>query len=313
MIERDEIAHELKLREYIRTAINIVQSKRSQRLEEESRLRKIVRRLLHEEIQVEINTSQTQNARLRSVIRNFLREELITEKRAIAQAGRSTGINELDRLLNRIIEQIQSEYESLGTSLEQRQDFVRFFLKAVIKTLATVPKQGIPKVDQEEEIDIDLNEQKFSVEIDEEDAEKFIPVRDVDFEAEEEEEAAAKEAEKAQSPTDKMTAAFREEFDIEDDIEDDTGLKVAARAWNQVKSDVVNSYSLLGNPSDQEEFFEYLITNLRLYFDLFESEIGGATDNEGLPTTPAYEREQADIDAAYADDEAAGEAPPLDI
>jgi len=43
---------------------------------------------------------------------------------------------------------------------------------------------------------------------------------------------------------------------------------------------------MLSNPEDQEIFFDYLIANLKLYFDKFEGEI---QPNVEEPTNQAYD------------------------
>ena len=241
---------------------------------------------------------------------NALLKTLISEK-FTPQPNRSTGINELDSLLHNIIPQIQPEYEQMGTSPEQRKDFQAYFLKAAIITLATISKDGVPEVEQGIPGLESLDEQKFSIDIDEEDAEKFIPVRDEDFAAEEEEKEEVEEVEKELTANEKTTEDFRKEYDIQDELDDDTGLKYAARAWNQVRTNVVDSYSLLGNPEDRKEFYEYFITNMRLYFDLFEASMSPSDDKE-LPTTPEYEQEKSDVESAYQGEEGTPLDPPAE-
>ena len=299
MISREELIQEYKLREYVRTAIKVVKERRLAKNKtkgqvENSKLENLITPMIQKEIY-----EMKDKARL-----NALLKTLISEK-FTPQPNRSTGINELDSLLHNIIPQIQPEYEQMGTSPEQRKDFQAYFLKAAIITLATISKDGVPNLDLEQGIPgLDsLDEQKFSIEIDEEDADKFIPVRDEDLAAEEEEkeemeEVAEEEEEKAPTANEKTTQEFRKEYDIQDELEDDTGLSFAARAWNQVRANVVDSYSLLGNPEDRKEFYEYFITNMRLYFDLFEASMSPEGDEE-LPTTPEYEQEKDDIESVY--------------
>ena len=43
---------------------------------------------------------------------------------------------------------------------------------------------------------------------------------------------------------------------------------------------------MLSNPEDQEVFYDYLIANLKLYFDKFESELA---DTVSEPTNQAYD------------------------
>ena len=305
MISREELIQEYKLREYVRTAIKVVKERRLAKNKtkgqvENSKLENLLTPMIQEELH-----EMKDKARL-----NALLKTLISEK-FTPQPNRSTGINELDSLLHNIIPQIQPEYEQMGTSPEQRKDFQAYFLKAAIITLATISKDGVPKVEQGIPGLESLDEQKFSIDIDEEDAEKFIPVRDEDFAAEEEEKEEVEEAEKELTANEKTTEEFRKEYDIQDELDDDTGLKYAARAWNQVRTNVVDSYSLLGNPEDRKEFYEYFITNMRLYFDLFEASMSPSDDKE-LPTTPEYEQEKSDVESAYQGEEGTPLDPPVE-
>ena len=304
MISREELIQEYKLREYVRTAIKVVKERRLAKNKtkgqvENSKLENLITPMIQKEIY-----EMKDKARL-----NALLKTLISEK-FTPQPNRSTGINELDSLLHNIVPQIQPEYEQMGTSPEQRKDFQAYFLKAAIITLATISKDGVPEVEQGIPGLESIEEQKFSIEIDEEDADKFIPVRDEDFAAEEEEKD-VEEAEKELTANEKTTEDFRKEYDIQDELDDDTGLKYAARAWNQVRTNVVDSYSLLGNPEDRKEFYEYFITNMRLYFDLFEASMS-PSDDEELPTTPEYEQEKSDVESAYQTEEDAPLDPPVE-
>ena len=60
---------------------------------------------------------------------------------------------------------------------------------------------------------------------------------------------------------------------------------------------MIDSYELLSNPEDQEVFYDYLIANLKLYFDKFESELAGQVEE---PTNQAYDDAKAEEPAAAA-------------
>ena len=60
---------------------------------------------------------------------------------------------------------------------------------------------------------------------------------------------------------------------------------------------MTRNYRTLHNENDREEFKEYLITNLLLYFDKFENDISP----ELRPvTTPEYEKQKAEKDQFIA-------------
>ena len=87
-------------------------------------------------------------------------------------------------------------------------------------------------------------------------------------------------------------AHHREEFgagvDGGEDM-DKTGRNYALDAWNKVKKNVTEAYAKLGNEEDRKQYYDYLITNLKLYFDQWESELEGSPEE---PTTPEYEAEK---------------------
>ena len=116
----------------------------------------------------------------------------------------------------------------------------------------------------DEEIDIEIG-----------DDDKFIDIRsDADKKAEEED-AAPDE---------------REEFGSGVDG-DQTGRNMAYESFKKIESSVIDSYELLSNPEDQELFYDYLIANLKLYFDKFESELAGQVEE---PTNQAYDAAKED-------------------
>ena len=65
---------------------------------------------------------------------------------------------------------------------------------------------------------------------------------------------------------------------------------------------MIDAYELLSNTEDQELFYDYLIANLKLYFDKFENELAAQVDE---PTNQAYQDAVADEEGMEA--EVAGE------
>ena len=61
---------------------------------------------------------------------------------------------------------------------------------------------------------------------------------------------------------------------------------MAYQSFKKIESNIIDSYELLSNPEDQELFYDYLIANLKLYFDKFEGELAGQVDE---PTNQAYD------------------------
>ena len=92
----------------------------------------------------------------------------------------------------------------------------------------------------------------------------------------------------------------RDDFGIEG--ADVTGRNMAYASFKKVESSIVDAYDLLDNTEDQDLFYDYLVANLKLYFDKFEKEL----DPESVePTNQAYDTaaQGQDTDTAAAENE----------
>ena len=107
MINRKQFVEELKLREHIRKAIKTIREKKNIK----------AKAILEEE------------ARLRTIIRKLIKEE--------GEGDESTGIAFLRRDLKKILPELEDTYTSLRTSLEQRKSYRTHILNA-IQNLITV-------------------------------------------------------------------------------------------------------------------------------------------------------------------------------
>ena len=232
--------------------------------------------------------TQTEEQKLRSIIREFLQHEL---KEAATPDNdpaphKSTGINVLEDLLKKIIPQIEDDYKLLTTSEEQRESYRAHIIDAVVKTLTPVelnndaPEKQSPGLD--EEIDIDISDDGDD---------KFIDIRT-------DKERAAEEGEEEEDP--------RDAFGIEG--KDTTGRNMAYTTFKKVESQIIDAYDLLSNSEDQELFFDYLVANLKLYFDKFENEI---QPNVEEPSNQAYD--SAAKEEPAGGEEEAGETLDLEI
>jgi len=235
MFKREEIAQELKLRENVRKAINIILSKRERaelvERQEEETLREIVRDLMSE------------------------------AQSAVATAAKhdSTGINALEDLLknSNILSVVGTGYKSLTTRTEddpeegqtkQRLSYENHILRAVQKSLAPEEsrKEAGENVEITEDIDIDVGDLP-------EDDPDFIDVNDDGKE------------EKPEPPDP------REKFGIEG--EDKTGRNRAFTDFQDIEKVILTAFDDLDNPEDISLFEEYLLKNLALYFEKFENEL----------------------------------------
>ena len=216
-------------------------------LKEEKRLRKVVRGLLENYLSEKKEKATLEENRLRGVIRSLIKE--VSADVPDAQPQRSTGINVLEDTLKVIIPIVEDAYKGLTTSKEQRDSFRAHILNAVENSLAPVDlTAGAGESQEENEL-----EEEVSLDIDVED-DRFIPVRDQDMPEEPVEE---KEPESFQD---------LQGMNI-------TGRNFAATTFNKVENQVLDAYESLADEEDRKLYKEYMLTNLKLYFDRFEEEL----------------------------------------
>jgi len=258
---------------------------------QEESLRENIRQLI--DVVKQKRTINEQNVmleedRLRNIVRNLIEVELrhLTEATTPDNEptpNKSTGINVLEDLLKKIIPVLETDYKLLTTDATQRESFRGHVINAVIAALTPAEANNeagdeAAAVDSlEEEVDIEIGDAA--------DDEKFIDIRT--------------DAEKADADEEEEEDP-RDEFGMQG--ADETGRNVAYNAFKKIQTSILDSYELLSNTEDQELFYDYLIANLKLYFDKFEGEL--ATDVEE-PTNQAY-------DDAKAEEEPMGEPAPLE-
>ena len=96
-------------------------------------------------------------------------------------------------------------------------------------------------------------------------------------------------------------------LDIDSSTADLTGRNFAAKTFDKIEQNIADSFSILANPKDEDMFTDYLLTNLKLYFDKYEDELKGVVSE---PSTEEYEDEKAEMDAEDTSDELGGESDP---
>ena len=251
--------------------------------EQEKSLRENIRHLIQvvkQKKQIKEQKMLLEEKQLRTIIRSLINHELNYLKEASTPdneptPNKSTGINVLEDLLKKIIPVLETDYKLLTTDPEQRQSFRAHIVNAVIDALTPAEANNIAGEREaeglDEEIDIDIDA----------DDDKFIDIRTDAEKADDEEEV-------EEDP--------RDEFGV--DGADETGRNVAYNAFKKIQTSIIDSYELLSNTEDQELFYDYLIANLKLYFDKFEGEL--ATDVEE-PTNQAYDDAKAQEEAPESD------------
>ena len=258
------------LRESIRQAIRLVKKKR---VDEEDKFRKVIRSFIDYELKTLNEAGQVPDDK--------------------PTPNKSTGINVLEDLLKKVIPILEIDYRMMTTSADQRTSYRAHIINAVINTL-TPAEVNTDAGDAEADVGGSL-EEDIEVEIEDEDDEKFIDIRtDAEKSAEEEEEE---------------EATPEEEFASGVEGADETGRNIAYTSFKKIESSVIDSYELLSNEEDQELFYDYLIANLKLYFDKFETELSPEVNE---PTNQAYDTAKDDVAAAGGGGELGGSemAPP---
>ena len=240
-----------------------------QELEVEQQLRENIRKVIKivkSRKKQQLLEAQEEEQYLRNVIRKLIAEGSTPDQEPAPAA--STGINVLEDLLKKIIPVLQADYKLLTTDEQQRQSFRAHVLNGVKNTIApmkavlSAPDPDDDPESLEEVVDVDIG-----------DEEKFIDIEDKPEE----------EPEPEASPEQEFGAGLEDH--------DETGRNMAFQTYKKIESNIVDSYDLIANEEDRSLFYDYLLTNLKLYFDKFEDELAG---NMEEPTTPEYEQAKDD-------------------
>ena len=243
---------------------------------DEKILRENIQKLIRYVKQKKLNEEQQVQAHLKKLMRLELKQMLSEAATPDVDPApnKSTGINVLEELLKKIIPVLEADFKSLTTDESQRQSFRAHVINAVINTLtpAKINNKADDKAqDLDEVIDIDITGED----------DKFIDIRtDAEKKADEEPDES--------DPRDDFGAGVEG---------DETGRNMAYNSFKKVENSIIDSYELLSNPEDQELFYDYLIANLKLYFDKFEGELAGKVDE---PSNQAYDTAKQEEPAADA-------------
>ena len=268
---REEIIQEQRLRRVIREKLKRMLSQENEQLLEEQRLRKIIRHKL-------------------------LTEGDVSDM----HPHRSTGINVLEDVLKKMITTLRTDYKRLTTSKAQRDSFRAHMLHAVKQSLMPAlvndmylqdtdtlmaEPTGLSTGDEEAKspsdemlADIgDLNLDDIELEEDIDIDVEPDPEKDLDIEGEKEKTPAEQEKDEFGSGLEEM---------------DETGKNMAYTTHKKVSQYILDAYDMLTDRQDKKVFVDYLITNMKLYFDKFEGELASELQE---PTTPEYEQAKTSI------------------
>jgi hypothetical protein len=252
-----------------------------------SRHELISEELIREHVRTRINKVIKTTVQYEKQLRTAVRRLLFEAETGTEEPSDNTGINVLANLLEKIIPIIEDNYKMLTSSEEQRESFRNHIIHAIKNTLrpiesvtsaelpASLPESYEFTVDREilgEKIQIDLDPQDDGKESQSVEGE-FIDI-------------------------DKDGDTETDDF-VELDDQNETGRNFAAETFKAVEKQIVDAYDMLADKEDQNLFYDYLLTNMLLYFDKFEDELSNTLPDT---TTPEYE-EESNKDSSEGEEE----------
>ena len=274
----------------------------------EQQLRTYVRNKIKSLMHQQQKSQMVQEQQLRLVIRQLLKEGDISD----IHPHRSTGINVLEDLLKKMIPTLRTDFKRLTTDKSQRDSFRAHMVKAIKDSLMPMmvndkfqptgdaePAGGAllsEPTEDEEAIDIaepaeeptdepavdteDTEDEEALASLEEAILKELSKIDELDIDVTPDDEEKKVPVEKDDTPSEE------EAFGTGLEGLDETGRNMAFTCFKKVSQYILDAYDSLANPKDKEIFIDYLITNVKLYFDKFESEIAKTVDE---PTTDEYE------------------------
>jgi len=247
----------------------------------------IAEQLIREYVRERIKTKITETAKNEANLRASVRKLLIMEaETGTEEPSTYTGINVLADLLKNIIPTIEDDYTMLTTSKEQRDSYRNHLVHAIKNSLRPIEVTAQAEDDDAMgenivfEIDADVLTEKVTIDMtDDELGSDDLGLSDEFIDIDKEEE--------------------KDEFvSIED--QNETGRNFAAETFKRVEKQIVDSYDMLADDKDRDMFYDYLVTNMLLYFDKFESDLSTTLPDV---TTPEYEEEKDSAEAVDNEEE----------
>jgi len=238
--------------------------------EDTNLLRSFVRHCVHE-VKLETKINKQKEDLIRRSVKKLIKEAEATGGSPEAPSD-ITAMNFLKNLLKNIIPSVEEGYKELTSSKKQRISFRKHILNAAENLLNNL--------DADPEAIGDDGLEEITIKIDDDKPEGFIDIYD--------DEKGAGEPEEDLDPEDEFAKG------LEDRKLDKTGRNAAFESFTKVQNQIENEYSKLDpeaevdgrEETEREIFRDYLLLNLKLYFDKFEEDL--APDLEE-PSTPSEE------------------------
>lgn len=228
----------------------------------------IAEQLVREHVRRRIKRNLAERQQVENSLKMAIRKIILETEAGTQEPSTYTGINVLADLLEKIIPIIQDDFKMLTTSKEQRDSFRNHIVQAVKNTLRPIEASTqAEKIPENQVFFFDtsiLEDVKIKLSDDEDDTADEVAGGFIDIDSPEDEDDFVK---------------------IND--QNETGRNFAQTTFKQVEKQIVDAFDQLADEKDQELFYDYLITNLLLYFDKFEDELQIELPDS---TTPEYEK-----------------------
>jgi len=195
-------------------------------------------------------------------LRKTIRQLIMEADPAVATAAphANTGINALEDLFknSNMLTTLRQGYKSLTSKKEQRESYKNHILNAVDSSIEVQDSLFTDPVDDlQEAVDIEVGAP--------EDNPAFIDVQ-----------------KKQATPEEEV-----EDFTISG--QDKTGRNRAYTDYKDIEKNLITAFDDLDDPSDRQMFKDYLLTNLKLYFERFEEELQTDLPAPDIQTPPDAE------------------------
>lgn len=248
---------------------------------------KILREYIRKKITKVIREQEQKEYELRKIIRFLLKEGDISD----VHPHRSTAINTLEDVLKKAIPTLRTDYKRLTTDKAQRESFRAHILKAMedsVKPSMNNAKYGAGGTllsepsNLEDEGAIEEPEQETGEDLDDElaaleEADIQIDVTDDEDPKDKSDDEKKLNVEPDEEPDEKS------EFGAGLEGMDETGRNMAYTTFRKISQYILDAFDMLANLKDKEVFIDYLLTNTKLYFDKFESELQNTVDEPDSP------------------------------
>ena len=267
---------------------------------------KMLREYIRKKISNIMFEQEREEYKLRQVIRKLLREGDISD----IHPHRSTAINTLEDVLKKAIPTLRTDYKRLTTDKAQRDSFRAHILKAMQDavapslnnakygaggTLLSEPSnlEGEEEAPEETAEVAPEEEEESPEETPEEGGEdavddlagdlKALEEADIDIVDDEENPEDKPEEEKKLNVEPDEEPDEKSEFGAGLEDMDETGRNMAYTTFRKISQYILDAFDMLANLKDKEVFIDYLLTNTKLYFDKFESELQNTVDEPESP------------------------------